>query len=96
MLKKSFSALTVTLALGGTALLPVAAQAQGVELRFYDRSHKDYHHWNSNEDRFYREVLARASPQVPLVFPDEQESAARLLAVAPRPRRKVGDRRDHR
>jgi hypothetical protein len=57
MLKKSLSALTVMLALGGTALLPVAAQAQGVELRFYDRSHKDYHQWNSNEDRFYREYL---------------------------------------
>ena len=37
--------------------MPVAAQAQGVELKFYDRSHKDYHHWNNDEDRYYREYL---------------------------------------
>jgi hypothetical protein len=58
MLKKTFSALTVVAALGGSVMLPATASAQsGVELRFYDRSHRDYHHWNSHEDRFYREYL---------------------------------------
>jgi len=57
MLKKMFSALTVMAALGGSVLLPVAAQAQGVELRFYDRNHRDYHRWNGDEDRRYREYL---------------------------------------
>jgi hypothetical protein len=57
MLKKTFSALTIMAALGGSLVLPVAAQAQGISLRFYDRSHKDYHRWNSDEDRRYREYL---------------------------------------
>jgi hypothetical protein len=57
MLKKTFSALTLMAALGGSVLLPVSAQAQGVELRFYDRSHRDYHRWNRDEDRLYREYL---------------------------------------
>lgn len=25
--------------------------------RVYDRSHKDYHNWDDNEDRFYRQYL---------------------------------------
>lgn len=58
MLKKTFSALTLVAALGGSVLLPSTASAQsGVEFRFYDRSHRDYHHWNRNEDRYYREYL---------------------------------------
>ena len=57
MLKKTFSALTLVAALGGSVFLPGTATAQGVDLRFYDRSHRDYHHWNRNEDRFYREYL---------------------------------------
>ena len=58
MLKKAFFALTVMAALGGSALLPAAAQAQGVELRFYDRSHRDYHRWDRDEDQRYRAYLA--------------------------------------
>ena len=59
MLKKTFSALTLVAALGGSVLLPATASAQsGVELRFYDRSHRDYHRWNGNEDRRYRAYLA--------------------------------------
>jgi hypothetical protein len=58
MLKKTFSAFTVIAALGGSALLPAPAQAQGVTVRFYDRSHRDYHRWNRDEDRTYRQYLA--------------------------------------
>jgi hypothetical protein len=57
MLKNTFSALTLMAALGGSVVLPAVAQAQGVQLRFYDRSHRDYHRWNSDEDRLYREYL---------------------------------------
>ena len=63
MLKKTFSALTVMAALGGSVLLPVTAQAQGISLRFYDRSHKDYHRWNRDEDVRYRAYLNRAQQQ---------------------------------
>jgi hypothetical protein len=59
MLKKMFSALTIAAALGGSVLLPATASAQtGVELRFYDRSHRDYHRWDREEDRRYRAYLA--------------------------------------
>jgi hypothetical protein len=57
MLKKTFSAFTLMAALAGSVVLPAAAQAQSISLRFYDRSHKDYHHWNSDEDRRYRAYL---------------------------------------
>ena len=59
MLKKTLSAFTLVAALGGSVLLPATASAQpGVELRFYDRSHRDYHRWDGDEDRRYRAYLA--------------------------------------
>jgi hypothetical protein len=64
MLKKTFSALTVMAALGASALLPATASAQDRdhdrqqrERRLYDRTHRDYHNWNGDEDRLYREYL---------------------------------------
>jgi hypothetical protein len=64
MLKKTFSALTVIAALGASALLPATASAQDRdhdrqqhERRMYDRTHRDYHNWNGDEDRVYREYL---------------------------------------
>jgi len=57
MMQKTLSAFTVMAALAGSLLAPVAAHAQGVELKFYDRSHKDYHNWNADEDRVYRQYL---------------------------------------
>ncbi|MGH9143448.1 MAG: hypothetical protein ACRD2I_20110 [Vicinamibacterales bacterium] len=58
MLRRTLSALTLITALGGLALVPATASAQGVVLRFYDRSHHDYHRWNRDEDRRYRAYLA--------------------------------------
>ena len=63
MLKKTFSALTIMAALGGSALLPATALAQDRdhherEQRMYDRTHKDYHAWNGDEDRMYRQYLS--------------------------------------
>ncbi len=57
MLKKSISALTFAVALGSSVLVPAVVSAQGAEIRVYDRSHKDYHNWNTDEDRFYRQYL---------------------------------------
>ena len=66
MLKKTLSALTVMAALGASALLPATASAQDrdhdrdrqlQERRIYDRTHRDYHNWNGDEDRMYREYL---------------------------------------
>jgi hypothetical protein len=58
MFKGILLAFTLITTLGGVALVPATASAQGVELRFYDRGHKDYHRWNGDEDRRYRAYLA--------------------------------------
>lgn len=73
MFKKTFTALTVMAALGGSALLPASALAgekdknkvkhgralghDKQERRIYDRAHRDYHAWNGDEDRLFREFL---------------------------------------
>jgi hypothetical protein len=39
-------------------LVPVVARADDHhEKRYYDRNGKDYHTWNNNEDRAYRQYL---------------------------------------
>lgn len=70
MLKHSLTAFTVMAALAGSALLPAAASAddkhkhkdkdhkEKKERRVYDREHRDYHAWNTDEDRLYRDYLA--------------------------------------
>jgi hypothetical protein len=35
-----------------------AAQDASVQVRVYDKDHKDYHNWDDNEDRAYRGYLA--------------------------------------
>jgi hypothetical protein len=58
MFRRSLAAFTLLGALAGVALIPSTALAQvGVDLRFFDRSHKDYHTWNGDEDRVYRQYL---------------------------------------
>jgi len=62
MLKTTLSALTVMAALGGTALMPATVQAKHRdrhEIRMFDRTHHDYHAWNGDEDRLYREWLGQ-------------------------------------
>ncbi len=41
------------------ALISTEAKAQeaNVQVRVYDRNHKDYHNWDDREDRAYRNYL---------------------------------------
>jgi hypothetical protein len=58
MFRRTLFAFTAVAALAGSLMLPSSAQAAtGVTVRVYDRSHKDYHPWNSDEDRIYRQYL---------------------------------------
>lgn len=57
MFKKTISALAFAAAVG-SLFAPSVASAQGAERRMYDRSHKDYHNWNTDEDRAYRQFLS--------------------------------------
>jgi len=48
------------LALSFTLIGPVVGRAEDAnhqDKRYYDRSGKDYHTWNNNEDRAYRSYL---------------------------------------
>ena len=52
------------LALSTTLIGPVVAQAKAPqEKRYYDKSGKDYHTWNDNEDRAYRSYLTEQHQQ---------------------------------
>jgi hypothetical protein len=59
MFPRTLSALGIIAALvSGSILIPAPAHAQaGVDLKFYDSSHKDYHHWDHDEDVRYRAYL---------------------------------------
>jgi len=57
-----FSTLVLTAALAATTSITSAANPQDGDrrddhVRYYDRSHKDYHNWDDNEDRSYRIYL---------------------------------------
>ena len=54
-MRKTLSALTLIAALVSPVMLASTAQAQ--EARIYDAHHKDYHVWNAEEDRAYRDYL---------------------------------------
>jgi hypothetical protein len=61
-MNRTFSALTIIAALAGTAFLPAEASAKDKhkpkhDARVYDRAHRDYHNWNGDEDRLYRQYL---------------------------------------
>jgi hypothetical protein len=58
MMRNRFSALALVAALVSPVVISSTAQAQaGVELRIYDKNHKDYHNWNADEDKTYRAYL---------------------------------------
>jgi hypothetical protein len=60
--KLSIALLLGTLAVTPTFAAPATAQdrdnhAQQQERRVYDSAHRDYHNWNGDEDRRYREYM---------------------------------------
>ena len=63
MFRRTLSAFTLVAAIGGSALLPATATAgegggPAVTIRLFDRSHRDYHRWDRQEDTRYRAYLA--------------------------------------
>jgi Ni/Co efflux regulator RcnB len=53
-----------SLLLAAVVAAPIAVMAgskpqeAGVQVRVYDRDHRDYHNWDDHEDRAYRRYLA--------------------------------------
>lgn len=50
--------LTAVLAAPVSIMAAPTPQAVGVQVRVYDKDHKDYHNWDDNEDRAYRGYLS--------------------------------------
>jgi hypothetical protein len=52
-------ALVLAAAIVAPAVVVADAEAQeaGVQVRVYDRDHRDYHNWDDREDRAYRRYL---------------------------------------
>jgi len=57
-------ALVLATTLAATIAAPIVAsaamaprEAASIQIRFFDRSHRDYHVWNDSEDRSYRQYL---------------------------------------
>jgi hypothetical protein len=49
--------LTAALVAPASIIAAPAPQAVGLQIRVYDRDHKDYHNWDDREDRAYRAYL---------------------------------------
>jgi hypothetical protein len=54
------SALLVAAAIAAPVMVVTGADAQEatVQVRVYDRDHRDYHNWDDHEDRAFRNYLA--------------------------------------
>jgi hypothetical protein len=63
VMRTLISAFALVAAVGFTAVVPATASAgdgsqrAAHDRRVYDRDHRDYHNWNRDEDRMYREYL---------------------------------------
>ena len=51
------ASLFLTASLAAPLSLMAAPQAVGVQVRVYDRSHKDYHNWDDHENRAWAQFL---------------------------------------
>jgi hypothetical protein len=59
LLNRFISSLLLVTALAvPTAILAGPKPQDGVQVRIYDRDHRDYHNWDDREDRAYRRYLA--------------------------------------
>jgi hypothetical protein len=56
-LNRYIGSLVLTAAIATPILFVTEAKAQGVQVRVYDRDHRDYHNWDDREDRSYRVYL---------------------------------------
>ena len=58
-MKRYIGALFLTAALVAPAVIVAEAKAQeaSVQVRVYDRDHRDYHNWDDHEDHAYRRYL---------------------------------------
>jgi hypothetical protein len=56
---RRFASLFLTAALAAplSVMAAAAPQAVGVQVRVYDRDHKDYHNWDDNENRAWGQFL---------------------------------------
>ena len=74
--------------LSSALVAPVVARADDHhDKRYYDRNGKDYHTWNNNEDRAYRQYLGEQHRDYRDFNRTNREPATAILHVAPHPSR---------
>ena len=74
--------LTAAVAAPVSMLATPAPQEAGVQVRVYDRNHKDYHNWDDNENRAWGAYLTENHPSS-RIRQSEQERAIAVLELAP-------------
>ena len=57
-LNRYISSLVLASALAAPVVIMASPQEASVQVRVYDRDHKDYHNWDDREDRAYRGYLS--------------------------------------
>jgi hypothetical protein len=58
-------------------------QDASVQVRIYDRDHKDYHVWDDREDLGLRAVSFGKSQECSRILEGEQKAAIAILELAP-------------
>lgn len=61
--RRYLNALVLTAALATTGSVLAARTTQDLQVRIYDRDHKDYHDWNESEERAYKHYLEERNEQ---------------------------------
>ena len=85
-------AATIAVPVGASAAVPSRDARPQIEVRLFDRSHKDYHVWNDGEDRSYRAYLAERHRRYVVFERQKRAQQAAYLAVASRPPGSLNDR----
>jgi hypothetical protein len=71
---------------GAIMAIPVPQQV-GVQVRVYDKGHKDYHNWDDNENRAWGQYLTENHRSSHEFAKANKQGAVTILEVAPFPSR---------
>ena len=83
--RRYLSALVLTAALATTGSVVAARTPQDVQVRVYDRDHKDYHDWNESEERAYKHYLEERHEQYRKYDKLKEKGTEGLLELAAQP-----------
>ena len=62
-------------------------QRANVQVRVYDKNHKDYHNWDDHENQAWGIVSFGQPQETSGILEDQQEGAGAILELSPQPSR---------